>query len=820
MTDWFQRLFSSDGFMPHGHCYLWNPALVWLHVVSDSLIALAYTSIPFSLLYFVRRRKDVPFNVVFWSFGAFIIACGATHAMEVWTLWIPTYWLSGALKAFTAVASVATAVLLIQRMPAALAIPTPAALRQAHDDLAKAHAALHARVAERTSELASANAALANEALEREQLRTRHAADAKFRALLEAAPDAMVVVGDDGRIQLVNVQTERLFGYDRSELLGQPLRVLIPERFAAAHQRHERTFFAHPAARQMGTALELFGRHKRGADIPIEVSLSPLETDAGLTVSAAIRDISERRRIEGTAKTLSERLKSAVDSIQDAFALFDADDRLVLCNGPYRASLGASSASSILGRRYEEILDAWIADFYVKDADERRRFREERLAGRRQAEPQSADVCTRHGRTLRFTDRRTPEGGTVTVIWDLTEDERHAVELRGARATAEDASAAKSEFLSSMSHELRTPLNAILGFAQLLQRDRREPLSERHRDRVAEIVSGGSHLLRLIDDILDLSRIEARGVLISVEPVGLAEVLDEVGRTLAPMAEEQSLRLEVQAPPELPTIRADRTRFAQILLNLGSNAIKYNRPGGSVRFTIDTSSQDRVRVRVHDTGIGIPLEKQDKIFQPFQRAGQETGPIKGTGIGLVITKRLAMMMGGDVDFQSTPDVGSEFWVDIPVHHSRASSTFPPAGQLAAGADAAAMRGMLVLYVEDNPANVSFMRDLLGTLDGVDLIAAPTAEEGIVLARRHRPRVVVMDINLPGMSGLTALRALREDPQTRDIPVIALTAAASPRDKQRGLDEGFDRYLTKPIKVVEFIGALEAIALRERRSEAG
>jgi CheY-like chemotaxis protein len=361
-----------------------------------------------------------------------------------------------------------------------------------------------------------------------------------------------------------------------------------------------------------------------------------------------------------------------------------------------------------------------------------------------------------------------------------------------------------------MSHELRTPLNAILGFAQLLQHDRKAPLGDRHRERVDHILRGGEHLLRLIDDILDLSRIEAGAVSISIEPVSVGEVLDEVRQTLDPISTRQGIHLEVTPPPEaLPMIAADRTRFAQILMNLGSNAIKYNRAGGAVVFKVDRPRPSHVRVTVQDTGIGIPLEKQDKIFQPFQRAGQETGPIEGTGIGLVITKRLANLMAGDVGFVSEANKGSAFWVDIPVHVAAPASLTPPA-PAATNARSTDGAPCLVLYVEDNPANVSFMRDLIETLDNLELLSVPTAELGVELARARQPAVIIMDINLPGMSGLDALRALKEAPETRNIPVIALTAAASERDKQRGESAGFYRYLTKPVKVAEFVGTIEAL----------
>lgn len=502
-----------------------------------------------------------------------------------------------------------------------------------------------------------------------------------------------MIVVPDGRIQLVNLKCEQIFGYARAELIGQHLEILIPERFRGDHTRHLARFFAQPEARLMGSGLELFGRRKDGSELPIEVSISPLRSGNDITVSASLRDISERKRAEALAK------------------------------------------------------------------------------------------------------------------W---EDERQAEELRAARTAAEAGSAAKSEFLSSMSHELRTPLNGILGFSQLLLRDQKLPLTEPHRDRVRQIERSGEHLLRLISDILDLSRIEAGGVTISTEPVNAAEVLEEVMRTLEPMAAHHGIRVEIDAFSQpLPLVSADRTRFAQILMNFGSNGIKYNRAGGTLVFGTFLRESD-LRIVVRDSGIGIPPEKQRRLFQPFQRAGQETGQIEGTGIGLVITKRLAQLMGGDVGFESIAGVGSSFWVDLPLHLEREPSTVPPPQPDSEARRFAGNGTRLVLYVEDNPGNVTFMRDLVSSFESIELIVASTAESGIEIAFARQPEVIIMDINLPGMSGLEALETLNRMPALRHIPVIALTAAATEEDRRRGARAGFYRYLTKPVKVDELLNAIEAV----------
>ena len=402
--------------------------------------------------------------------------------------------------------------------------------------------------------------------------------------------------------------------------------------------------------------------------------------------------------------------------------------------------------------------------------------------------------------------------GYLLIGTDNSARKRVEQQLNEAVAAAENANRAKTDFISSMSHELRTPLNAILGFAQLVESGTPAPTPTQKRS-IDQILKAGWYLLDLINEILDLALIESGTLSLSSEPVSLSEVLLECRAMVEPQAQQRGIGL-VFTPLEMPRyVKADRTRLKQVMINLLFNAIKYNQPGGHVTVECTLSPPQTIRISVRDTGAGLTPAQLAQLFQPFNRLGWESGAEEGTGIGLVVTQRLVHLMNGKIGVDSTPEVGSVFWVDLTLADAQQRVVHDEALATPPRTDAPLATPLqTLLYVEDNPANLELVEQIIARRRDLRMLGAADASLGIEFARVYQPAVILMDINLPGISGIEAMKILRAEPSTAHIPIIALSANAAPHDILRGTEAGFFNYITKPIWVDQLMDALDAALL--------
>jgi PAS domain S-box-containing protein len=738
ISSFLRRLLSTDGFMPHGMCYQWQPAVLSLHVVSDGLIALAYFAISCTLLLFVVRRIDFKHQWIFLCFAIFIIACGVTHAMEIWTIWQPTYWISGGAKLITAVASISTAILLISYFPSALRLPTPSALQKARSDIereviervraedsarsaiaadaaglgfwtfevaanalhwdesmfrlygllasegeepealrkSRAHLQDHARVKQGAADaLASGRdydiesrvvhpngvnrhlksvARITRDAEGRAirmlgvtfDITERKHADEQFRLAIEAAPTGMLLTDRNGSIVLVNAQIEKLFGYPRSELLGRPIEILVPDRLRANIPDFRKGSFSASAAQ----TVDLYGLRKDGSEVPIEIGLNPLPTSEGEFVLSSIVDVSPRLEI----------------------------DRI------------------------------------------------------------------------------------------------------------------RNEFVSTVSHELRTPLTSIRGSLGLLQSGAMGALPENAAEMVTIAYKNSGRLVRIINDILDIGTIDAGKLTLQMSIVPLAVLLQQSAEANAGFAEKCGVSFLLEPVSANDRVMADPDRLMQVVANLLSNAAKFSPPGAEVMIRV-RSGPATIRIEVEDSGAGIPEEFKAHIFEKFAQAdASATRRFEGTGLGLSIARKLVEAMGGSIGFTSEVDHGTVFYVELPridtapttLRAAQLSETaahkvlFALANSAEVGASVSVPK---LLYVEDDEDLISVIRAALA--GRVQIVPARNLQDAELLLREQEFALVILDQSLPDGNGI-ALVDMIAGHAGHLVPIIILSAVDAPHDVYR------------------------------------
>ncbi len=655
-------------------------------------------------------------------------------------------------------------------------------------------------------------------------------------AILNSANFSSIATDDQGVIQVFNVGAQHMLGYTSAEVLNKitPADISDPQeivqRASALSAEFDTTIapgfeaLVFKASRGIEDIYELTYIRKDGSRFPAVVSVTALHDAGNLIIGYLLlgTDNTARKQVEAEQRRLDQQLRdqqfytrSLIESIVDALITTDPDGLISDVNAQTERLTGRSR-KQLIGTPFKDYFTEPLrAQACIAQVLSLKKVTNYELTARGHDQRNTVVSCN----ATPFYDRDRQLRGVIAAARDVTERKRldlalqetnHA--LQDAKVTAETANQAKSDVLSSMSHELRSPLNAILGFAQLL--DSSPPLpTPGQKDSIDQILQAGWYLLELINEILDLSLIESGKLSLSPEPMALAEVLADCQAMVEPHARQRGIHLQFTAPPQPLLVKADRTRVKQIFVNLLSNAIKYNRQDGVIEVTCALIADHRVRISVRDSGLGLSPDKLAQLFQPFNRLGQEGGVEEGTGIGLVVSKRLVELMGGSIVAASQEGVGSVFSVELPASLAddldHASVLPDPAGSPAqVPAPATGLPLRTVLCVEDNPANLLLIARLLARRPDLRLISAKDGRGGIELARTIRPDVILMDINLPGMSGLTALRILADDPSTAPIPVVAISANAMPRDIDRGLAAGFFRYLTKPIRVGEFMLTLD------------
>lgn len=827
MQDIFHHLLVSGPFIPHGHCYLWKPGLVWLHLISDTVIALAYYSIPLTLFYFVRKRQDLPFHWIFLWFAAFIVACGTTHLMEIWTLWHPTYWVAGTLKALTALISLLTAFQLVSLVPLALALPSPAQLKQANEELQAqvkerlrveaelrlSQNQLEQRVQERTAELVTANAQLQQEVHDRQQAEAALRTSAERLSLAlraaqmgdwswEAATD--MVTFSDRAAEIFGIPSGPYLTWTQMRNLlheedREPARIAV-ERAILEQSDYDIEYRVLPA--QGG--LRWVAAKGRAQYDP---------TGQVLSMLGVVQDITERKQVEQErenllkreqvareeAETAREQITNILESITDGFLAFDSAWCFTYVNHEGSRTLGRSPAELIGKNVWEEFPELAVTSFgqlYQRAVAEGGPLEQEDYYPPFQTWFSVRAYPSATGLALYFrniNDRKQAEAEREQLL------ERERV----AREQAEAANRIKDEFLAVLSHELRTPLNPILGWTRLL---RAGNLDAQKRALALETIERNAKLqTQLIEDLLDISRILQGKLTLHVCPVDLAVTVEAAKETIRLAAEAKSIQLQTRLEPSRGHVLGDPNRLQQVVWNLLINAVKFTPAGGQVEVRL-TYESGYAQITVQDTGKGISPDFLPYVFDTFRQAdGTTTRQFGGLGLGLAIVRRIVELHGGTIEADSAGEAsGSTFTVRLPLMLAPAV-TQPGNRPIHPTIN---FHDLQILLVDDEADTRELITFILEQR-GAKVTAVASAQEALATFRQTLPDLLLSDIGMPGMDGYHLIQQIRalQPAQGGEIPAIALSAYTGELNQQQALQAGFQTHLAKPVELENLVQAI-------------
>jgi PAS domain S-box-containing protein len=634
----------------------------------------------------------------------------------------------------------------------------------------------------------------------------RDSSDTKFHRLLESAPDAIVIAAGDGRIELVNGEAERLFGYDRTQMIGQPVEMLIPERYRRGHAAHRDSYFANARTRPMGAGVELYGRRRDGTEFPVEISLSPLETDQGTMAISAIRDISDRRKADA-------KFRGLLESAPDAMVIVDRNGRIAIVN---------AQTEQMFGYRRQDLLGQPVEILVPLPYRARHEEHREGYTGGAHARPMGAGLelfalrkdGTQFPVEISLSPLETEEGLLVaSAIRDISARKRAEAErdrLLQERSAHAEASRVKDEFLATLSHELRTPLNAILGWTSLLLK---EPgFTGRTRHALETVLRNAHAQTQLIEDLIDLSRVVTGKLIIEPQPIDLLDVIHAAIDAVRPGAEAKGLNIHLDAKLSSYLTLGDEDRMRQAIWNLLSNAVKFTPEGGTVTLRLERGER-QIRVQVIDTGIGISPDFLPHVFDRFRQADSSTTREHGgLGLGLAIVRSIVEAHGGTVlVISGGVGTGATFTIDVPAPRAAAHPSFRwRTAQVRDKAPVVRLDGVRVLVVDDASDERELFSAVLAS-QGAVVETASTAREALGAAERFAPDVIVSDIAMPIDNGYTLLRWLRGSPNHRltAVPTIAVTAHARAEDRERALAAGFQQYVSKPVQPEQLVTAVAA-----------